>query len=78
MEEELLQEMIRDRESQLEMIRRKMDQQEKKLERTKDQLEDAKKKYEAGNMERQMGIEGLVNHHSKLVSQYREAREVWT
>lgn len=75
MEEELLQEMIRDRESQLEMIRRKMDQQGKKLERTKDQLEDAKKKYQAGNMERQMEIEGLVNHHSKLVSQYREARE---
>ena len=75
MEEELLQEMIRDRESQLEMIRKKMDQQTKKFEAIQKQLEETKQKYVAGNMERQLEVETLTLRHSKIVSQYKEAKD---
>lgn len=75
MEEEILQEMIRDRDSQLVMIRKKMEEQEKKMETTRKQLEEVKKEYSSSHLEHQLEVDSLVQHHSKLLSQYKEAKE---
>eukprot|EP00980_Cylindrotheca_fusiformis_P008256 scaffold1736_cov127-Cylindrotheca_fusiformis.AAC.70 len=75
MEEELLEQMIRDREIQLNMIRKKMEDQSQKLERLRTSLDDTKKKYAANHLEQQMEVETLLQRRSKLLLQYKEAKE---
>jgi hypothetical protein len=75
MEEELLDQMIRDREFQLAMIRKKVDDQTRKMELAKTSLEDTKKKYSENHIEQQMEVDTLVQRHSKLLTQYKEANQ---
>ena len=75
MEEELLQDMIRDRETSNKMIRKKLEQQSEKMEKTKASLQDLKKSLKAENAEQQMEIETYSQRYSKLLSQYREAKD---
>ena len=54
MEEELLEEMIRDRESQITVIKKKLDDQKKKMERLKKHLGNVKEKLKTDTMEQQL------------------------
>lgn len=67
--------MIRDREFQLAMIRKKVDDQTRKMELAKTSLEDTKKKYSENHIEQQMEVDTLVQRHSKLLTQYKEANQ---
>jgi len=75
MEEEILQEMIRDRESQIAMIQKKLELQEKKLARKQELLDEVKQKYTETHAEEVMEIEQLNKRHSQLLGQYKEAEE---
>mmetsp|Transcript_5936 Transcript_5936/g.8983 ORF Transcript_5936/g.8983 Transcript_5936/m.8983 type:complete len:325 (+) Transcript_5936:277-1251(+) len=75
MEEELLQDMIRDRETSLKMIRKKLEQQSEKMAKTKTQLAELRKRASADQAEQQMEIETLGQRRNKLFQQYREAKE---
>jgi hypothetical protein len=75
MEEELLEQMIRDREFQLAVIRKKVDDQTRKMELAKTSLVDTKEKYVANHREQQMEVETLIQRHSKLLMQYKESNE---
>ncbi|CAJ1942370.1 unnamed protein product [Cylindrotheca closterium] len=75
MEEVFLQEMVRDREIQIGMIRKKLEDQEKKLELTKKSLEETKKIYTENHLSHQMELDELMQKQSKLLSQYKDANE---
>jgi hypothetical protein len=75
MEEELLEQMIRDREFQLAVIRKKVDDQTRKMELAKTSLVDTKEKYVANHREQQLEVETLIQRHSKLLMQYKESNE---
>ena len=75
MEEELLQDMIRDREMSIKMIRKKLEQQADKMSKTKDSLQELEKKSKADHAEQQMELETLSQRYQKLLSQYREAKD---
>mmetsp|Transcript_30138 Transcript_30138/g.72351 ORF Transcript_30138/g.72351 Transcript_30138/m.72351 type:complete len:283 (-) Transcript_30138:145-993(-) len=75
MEEVFLQEMVRDRENQIAMIRKKLDDQDKKMELTQKQLEETKKKYTENHLSHQMEIDELMQNQSKLLSKYKDANE---
>lgn len=67
--------MIRDREVQLAMIKKKLEDQSRKLEGTKSSLEATQKKYTENHLEQQIEIDTLVQRQSKLLMQYKEAKE---
>jgi hypothetical protein len=75
MEEELLQDMIRDREKALKMIQKKLLHQSEKMEKTKSQLAEIQNGSDAHMAEQQMEIETLGQRRTKLLQQYREAKE---
>jgi len=75
MEEVFLQEMVRDRENQINLIRKKLDHETKKLEKTQRSLEETKKIYTDNHLKHQMEIDELMQNQSKLLSQYNEANE---
>lgn len=75
MEEVFLQEMVRDRENQITMIRKKLEDHDKKMTLKQKQLEETKKKYTDNHLSHQMEIDELTQNHSKLLSQYKEAKE---
>jgi len=75
MEEVFLQEMVRDRENQITMIRKKLEDHEKKRELKQKQLDETKKKYTENHLSHQMEVDELTQNHSKLLAQYMEAKE---
>jgi hypothetical protein len=75
MEEEILQEMIRDRESQLAMIQKKLDYLTSKTTIKEQQLKETLKKYKENHLEQQIEIDQLNQRHSKLLGQYTEVKE---
>lgn len=75
MEEVFLQEMVREREKQISMIRKKLEREDKKLELTQKQLEETKKKYTENHLSHQMEMDELMQNQSKLLSQYKDVKE---
>lgn len=75
MEEEILQDMIRDRETQIKMIKRKMEEQSRKMERLRKDLEVTKEKYSTQHVDQTMDLEKMHQRHNKLVSQLKETVE---
>lgn len=75
MEEVFLQEMVRDRENQINLIRKKLDHESKKLERTQKSIEETKKKYTENHLKHQKEINELTQNQFKLLSQYKEINE---
>jgi hypothetical protein len=75
MEEELLQEMIRDRETALVQIQKKMVEQANKMERYKSQLKEVRMQQELNTVEQQQELETLVGRKHQLLMQYKEAKE---
>lgn len=71
----MLEEMIRDRESQITVIKKKLDDQKKKMERLKKHLENVKEKLKTDTMEQQLEIETLVQRHGKLRMNYHETKD---
>lgn len=67
--------MVRDRESQINLIRKKLDHEARKLERTQKSLEETKKKYTENHLQHQMEIDGLMRDQSQLLSRYNESNE---
>ena len=75
MEEEILQEMIRDRETQIKMIKRKMEDQSVKLERVTKALAETKAAYQEQHIDQNMVLEKLLTRQVKLLQQYKEGKE---
>jgi hypothetical protein len=75
MEEELLQEMIRDRETQIKWIERKMEEQTIKMAQTKQGLEEVKEALKKSTAENQEQVDELQTRHAKLIQDYNQAKE---
>lgn len=75
MEEELLREMIRDRETQIKMIERKMDEQVKKMDRTKTTVEEVREELKKSSVAQQLEVEEMEQALAKTVQKYQDAME---
>jgi hypothetical protein len=76
MEEELLEEMIRDRVTQISWIEKKVVEQTKKFERVRFDLEEIRGNIKTGTVEHGMEMEQVVQLHEKVLMDYKEAKEV--
>jgi hypothetical protein len=76
MEENLLEVMIRDRETQIALITRKMEEQSKKLERVVSDLDEIKGKQTKDTVDQQVEVDNLIQRRRTLLQQYKEATEV--
>ena len=74
MEEDLLEEMIRDRETTISMIQKKMVEQERKFERVRSNLKETRKTLEKNKLVHQMDIHEMVLRHETLLKDYKEAK----
>lgn len=68
-----MQEMIRDRETQIKMIHTKMELQSHKMDRLKKELEDIREKYGKEHVDHTMSLEQSHQHNSKIIKQFKEA-----
>jgi hypothetical protein len=75
MEEELLQGMIRDRETQIKLIEKKMEEQTRKMERLKQQHTDLEASYRTSHVDGQLELEGMRQRLRKLVQQYQQTKD---
>jgi hypothetical protein len=75
MEEELLQEMIRDRETQIKWIERKMEEQTIKMAQTKQELQGIKEALKNSTVQQQEQVDELQTRHAKLIKDYNQAKE---
>ena len=71
----MLQEMIRDRETQIKWIERKMEEQTLKMAQTKKDLEEIKEGLVKSTVEQQDEIVELQTHHTKLIKDFNVAKE---
>ena len=71
----MLQQMVRDRETQIHLIRRKMEEQTKKMTRLKEQLIETRKVVSKETVERQIELEDCQSQLGKLQQQYKEVQE---
>lgn len=75
MEEELLEEMIRDRENQIKKIEKKIEDQEKKMERLVQQKKDIEHSAKTEMVERRETLERARQRFEKLVQQYQQSKD---
>jgi hypothetical protein len=75
MEEDLLREMIRDRETQIKMIERKMEEQTKKMERTKTTISEIREDLQKASVAQQLEIEEMEQALAKIKKKYEDAIE---
>lgn len=71
----MLQEMIRDRETQIKWIERKMEEQTLKMAQTKKDLEEIKEGLVKSTVEQQDEVVELQTHHTKLIKDFNVAKE---
>lgn len=73
MEEEILEEMIRDRDTQIKMIQTKLELQARRMERIKDELATTREQYSKEHVDHTMVLEQSHQHYVKTVKQFKEA-----
>ena len=75
MEEELLKEMIRDRDIQVDLIKKKMEEQSKKMTRTVQQLKVTGTESKGERSERELEIDRMTKRYAQLCEQLKVAME---
>lgn len=73
MEEEILQEMIQDRETQIKLIQTKMELQAKRMDRIKEALATTRENYSKERIDHTLDLEQSHQHYVKIVKQFKEA-----
>ena len=73
MEEEILQEMIQDRETQIKLIQTKMELQARRMDRIKEALATTKENYSKERVDHTLDLEQSHQHYIKIVKQFKEA-----
>lgn len=73
MEEEILQEMIQDRETQIKLIQTKMELQARRLDRIKTALATTRENYSKERIDHTLDLEQSHQHYVKIVKQFKEA-----
>ncbi len=73
MEEEILEEMIRDRETQIKMIQTKLELQARRMKRIQEELATTREQYSKEHVYHTMTLEQCHQHYSKTLKQIKEA-----